>query len=464
MVSWTPRPPRFRWYGEEERQLWKIKVATDNIINGSFGSTHWKWTPNNFSFFESPIGLTLSYQWQSVESLCTAITDLSGNGIPLFLKKCLELLFHRIEDLNETLSKECFLLQMVYIWRICLNLTKIRLPLPTYELPNSTYPVSIHPLAPSFLHLLDTKLAAKFGPDDPTCQVISSLLFIFRSSPQRFKTALQLGYRMTIKVFENRLGPNNNMVLKMWSHFGRVCGRTITLRLEPTESICRQFTTYIKSIGEQVTPKSLCYLSGLAEMAVAESSHRLGNLSQYEVMMPNEGGHHQMEDITRLPSEEERSYQLEDIIMKLRHMVMGKLQVTDKLDDSLAVEVFVYTTKLLALKLNRQFASSYRLRLLDDSIKILRGGGTDCILWASTLSKERLHILAGEKECKELHDEKARLSAIRKAFSIPNFVISSGSRGIARLEGVKLLSKQELKDREDLRKYLDMLCFDVMFF
>ncbi|KAG8664099.1 uncharacterized protein FPOAC1_014068 [Fusarium poae] len=200
VICCQPSPPEFRWSTEEERQLWRIKVATDTIIKGSFGSTSCKWTLDNFSFFASPIGLSLSYEWQSLESLCTAIADMSGSGVQSHGRGSIELLLQRTEGLKETLSPEYFVVQLAYIWRICLNLTKTRLPLPRYTIPDSQHPISIHPLAPSFLYRLDQQMQTNFREGDPARQVISSLLVILRISPHRFKSALKLAYRMSIKV------------------------------------------------------------------------------------------------------------------------------------------------------------------------------------------------------------------------------------------------------------------------
>lgn len=352
---------------------------------------------------------------------------------------------------------------MVYIWRICLNLTKIRLPLPRYKLPNLQYPISIHPLAPSFLQRLERKLATKFGRGDPACEIISSLLFIFRSSPQRFKTALQLAYQINIKVFENILGPNNNMVIKMWSHYGRVCGRTLTLKLESTESICERFTTYIEKVGEQATPQSLCYLSGLAEMAIAESSQNIGNLSQYMAIIPKQGDPSLMEDIIGLPSEKDRPDRLEDIITKLRHMAIAKLQAPGGLKDSLAIDVLVYTTKLLALELYCQLNSSHSLELLDDAIKLLHQEGTDSMFWASTLSKERLRLLVREKQYQKVEDEKLRLSTIRHKFPLVKLIRSSGNRGTTKAENARFLRQEDLLAKKELCRYLEMLYHEVRY-
>ena len=119
--------PEFRWHSYDEKELWRIHIATDNIVRGSFGCARWNWTAESFSYSSPSIGQGISRRWQYLDSLCSAIIDLSAAGVPSYINGSLQVLVSEIVGIACTVERQCFMIQLIWIWKICLNLSKIRL-------------------------------------------------------------------------------------------------------------------------------------------------------------------------------------------------------------------------------------------------------------------------------------------------------------------------------------------------
>ena len=437
--------PEFRWHSYDERELWRIQIATDNIVRGSFGCAKWNWTAESFSYSSPSIGQGISRRWQYLDSLCSAIIDLSTAGVPNYVKGCLQVLFSEVADIARTVERRCFIIQLIWIWKICLNLSKICLPLPRTTIPDGHTSISTNPLPPKLLCMLKQQLATKFGRYDPACQAMSGLLAIFVTAPEKLKSTLDCAYFMTIKAFENVIAVTHPMVLKMWSHYSRVCGQTIVFSIQQMGEVYAHMRTRVHG---KDTPDTMMDLLSLVEMDAAKSSYQLGNFSKYGPMLA--------------PADNGRLKYLEDFVATLREKAKYELEGGFGFNDGMAVEAFLYCTKLLALKLYVNFCRDYSLETLDEAIDLLRHGGTECLISASALSKERLKLLSSGEQRVKNQRERARLFELRNRLPNAKPAGPKKAKEVTKAENARWLRKRRQGAKLEMIEYLENMLDGVM--
>ena len=178
--------------------------------------------------------------------------------------------------------------------------------------------------------MLKQQLAIKFGRYDPAHQVMYGLLAIFLEAPEKLKSTLDCSYFMTIKAFGNVVGVTHPMVLKMWSHYSRVCGQTVVFDIEQMDQVYAHMRTRLHGND---TPDTMFDLLGLVEMDAARESYQLGNLNKYDPLLE--------------PGADEEPKFMEDFAAKLRERAKYELERPFGLNDGMVVEAFIYSTKLL---------------------------------------------------------------------------------------------------------------------
>ncbi|KAF4943720.1 hypothetical protein FGADI_13213 [Fusarium gaditjirri] len=431
--------PEFRWHDNIERELWRIKKATDTIINGSFAPGKDGWIVNHASFIAPPIAMKSFQQWQHLDSQSSAIVALAGMGIDAEVRGSLEELFQNLERLQSLGSHKAIIPQLIYIWRVCLNLFKARLPLPQPKTVDNHSLLSINPLIPALIQRLEVHLTAKFGERDPACEIMAALLTIFRHTPQKFKLALECGYFMTIKRFEAIAGSGHPMVLRMWSNYGRAWGPNAFLGIDRIDDVLQHVNSNV-DYSDETGPHSILSFLNLTEMQVAKESFRLGNLSQYCAMLP-------------YPSHPTR---LEDFALELRKRAMRILQTGEGRGNALILDAFVFATELLALRLFIRLCPQFSLEILDEAIELLARDGPECVIWASRFSKDRLSLLKGRGSPQDLHIEKVRMNHIRRKLPTLQSQTTKLPRAVSTAR-TKDFRKQRRKERYILRGYLQSM-------
>ncbi|CVL07298.1 uncharacterized protein FMAN_16244 [Fusarium mangiferae] len=432
--------PEFRWHDNIERELWRFKNATDTIINGSFASGKDGWIANHVSFIAPSIGMDSFQQWEHLNSQSSAIVALTGMGIDAEVRGSIEELFQNLERLQSFQNRKAIIPQLIYIWRVCLNLFKARLPLPQPKTGESHSILSINPLVPALIQRLEVHLTAKFGRKDPACEIMAALLTIFRHTPQKFKLALECGYFMTIKRFEAIAGSGHPMVLRMWSNYGRAWGPNAFFDIDRIGEVLQHINSYVDYSDVETGPQSILSFLNLTEMQVAKESFELGNLSQYCAMLP-------------YPSHPTR---LEDFALELRKRAMRILQTGDDRSNALILDAFVFVTELLALRLFVRLCPQFSLEILDEAIELLQKGGPGCVVWASRFSKDRLSLLKGRGSLEDFHIEKVRMNHIRRKLPTLQSQITKLPRAVSTAR-TREFRKQRREERYILRGYLQSM-------
>ncbi|RSL68858.1 hypothetical protein CEP53_002427 [Fusarium sp. AF-6] len=185
--------PEFRWSDNMEQQLWKMQIAIDTIIKGSFGSTNEKWESDGITITAPTSVLDNSQNWQRLNSQCSAFVALSGVGLHRHLRAALQQLMQDTKEVKSVFSPKAFIFQLIYMWKMCLELLKPRLPLPRLKTADGQSHLSLNPIVPTFVDQWEKRLAKKLGKRDPTCDIMAALLAIFRSSPEKLKMGLEHG-------------------------------------------------------------------------------------------------------------------------------------------------------------------------------------------------------------------------------------------------------------------------------
>ncbi|KAJ0134241.1 Serine-threonine kinase receptor-associated protein [Fusarium oxysporum f. sp. albedinis] len=432
--------PEFLWHDDIERELWRIKSATDTIINGSFASGKDVWRADHASFIAPSINMDSFQQWQHLESQSSAIVALTGMGVDAEVRGSLEELFRNIESLKGFRNRKAFIPQLIYMWRVCLNLFKVRLPLPRPKIAGSHSMLSINPITPALIQRLEVRLTANFEKADPACEILAALLTIFRHTPQKFKSALECGYFMTIRGFETIAGSGHPMVLRMWSHYSRAWGPKSFLDIDRIGEALQHINSYVDYSGVETEPQSILSFLNLTEMQVVKESVKLGNLSQYCAMLP----------YSPHPT------RLEDFALELRKRAMGSLQTVKYRDNALIFDAFVFATELLALRLFVRLCPEFSLEILDEAIELLQKGGTECAIWASRFSKDRLLLLKDRGSPEDFHVEKVRMNHIRRKLPTLLSQITKLPRAVSTAR-TREFRGQRREERYILRAYLQSM-------
>ncbi|KAH7216986.1 uncharacterized protein BKA55DRAFT_585251 [Fusarium redolens] len=433
--------PEFRWHADIERELWRIKAATDTIIYGSFGSGKERWIADKVSLIAPSSHLDNSQQWIHLESQCSAIVALAETGIHAQVRGSLEQLFQTVERLKSTIKPNSFIPQLVCIWRVCLNLFKARLPLPRLTSADGLRVLlSINPLAPRFIQKLEDHLTSTFGKRNPICEIMAALLAIFRHTPDKFKLALECGYFMTIKGFEGIVGNYHPVVLRMWSHYSRVWGRNVFYDVDKIDEAFQHINWQLHESLVQDVPESIPILLSFTEMSFAKESAKLGNLSQYYALMPYSS----------------RPTRLEDFALELRQRAMVILQNFGGLSDGAILDAFVFSTDLLALRLFVRLNPDFSLEILNEAIQLLQQGGTECLIWASKFSKDRLKLLETKEKADDFYAEKVRMTSIRSKLPTvkPELAKPAGS---VSTERTRFLRARRRKGTDKMVEYLQSM-------
>ncbi|KAJ3467774.1 hypothetical protein MRS44_005338 [Fusarium solani] len=444
--------PEFRWSDNLEQQLWKMQIAIDTIIKGSFGSANEdeKWTSDKITLTVPSTELNHSRRWQHLNSQCTAFVALSGVGLYAQLRAALEQLKQDVKGLNMSLKPNTFLFQLIYMWRMCLELLKARLHLPRIRTADGQSNLSLNPLVPTFLGQWEKHLAEILGSRDPTCEIMAALLTIFRRSPERLKMGLERGYCMTIKGLERIVGSNNGIVLRMWSHYIKSSGEEDMFieggQGDKLSKMFRHISLHADQSYGPCSPEAISILHGYTEMILTKTTIDAGNLNSYHPVLPR----------TSNPT------RLEDFAVEVRQRAKSSLEASSGLDyDLVAVEAYIFSTELLAKRLYQRANPLFSLELLDEAIDLLEHGNTECLIWAAMLSKTRVRLLGNKKDPKRCNLEKnrmveirARLPMIRPAYHQPfDWVGTSGRTRFLRER------RQTARDEmiEDLWSMLDDL-------
>ncbi|KAF5563828.1 hypothetical protein FNAPI_2438 [Fusarium napiforme] len=432
--------PEFRWHDDIERELWRIKSATDTIINASFAPGKDGWIADRVSFIAPSIGMDSFQQWQHLDSQSSAIVALTGMGVDAEIRGSLEELFHNLESLQGLKNRKAIIPQLIYIWRVCLNLFKARLPLPRPKTADSHSIISINPLTPALIQRLEGHLTAKFGRKDPACEIMNALLTIFRHTPQKFKLALECGYFITIKKFEAIAGSGHPMVLRMWSNYSRAWGPNTFLDIDRIREMLQHINSCVDYSDVETGPQSILSFLNLTEMQVAKESFELGNLSQYCAMLPYAS----------------HPTRLEDFALELRKRTMRILQTGDDRGNAFILDAFVFATELLALRLFVRLCPEFSLEILDEAIELLQKGGTECVIWASRFSKDRLSLLKGRGSPEDFHIEKVRMNHIRRKLPTLRSQITKLPRAVSTAR-TREFRAQRREERYILRGYLQSM-------
>lgn len=384
-----------------------MQIAIDTIIMGSFGSESEKWTSDKIKLAAPSPVLDKSLKWQRLNSQCSAFVVLSGIELYAHLKPALEQLMQDADEINMAISPKAFLLQLVYMWRICLGLLNARLHLPRVKTANGQSTISLNPIVPTLVDKWGKQLVKKLGQHDPTCDIMSALIAIFKQSPEKLKMALKRGYYMTIRSLAGVVGCNHGIVLTMWSHYVKSVGQDDIFTADSEGDRMDEVFRHVRSHADQLygpcSPEAISILHSYTEMMVIRTTAQVGNLNSYHPVSPR----------TSNPT------RVEDFALEVRRRAESNLQASVSSDyDPVAVEAYAFSTSLLAKRLYRKTHRFFSLELLHEAIDLLWYGNNECLIWASMLSKDRVMLLGDNKNTGPENPEKDRMIDIRARLPI----------------------------------------------
>lgn len=429
-----------------------MQIAIDTIIKCSFGSANEneKWTSDQITLTAPSTELNDSRRWQHINSQCSAFVALSGIGLYAQLRAALKQLNKDVKRLDIFLKPKAFLFQLIYMWRMCLELLKARLHLPRVQTVDGQSKLSLNPLVPTFLAQWEEHLAQTLGSRDPACDIMAALLTIFRRSPGRLKMGLERGYFMTIKGLERIVGSNNGIVLRMFSHYIKSSSQDDMFIEGGQGDKLSEMFRYISLHADQsygpCSPDAISILHGYTKIVLAKTTIVAGNLNSYNPVLPR----------TSSPT------RVEDFAMEVRQRAKSNLQASGGSDyDLMAVEAYVFSTELLAKRLYHKANPLFSLELLDEAIDLLKHGNVECLIWAAMFAKTRARLLGNKKSQRRSSPEKhlmleirSRLPKVQPEYHQPfDWVGASGRTLFLRQR------RQTARDEmiEDLRSMLDDL-------
>lgn len=135
---------------------------------------------------------------------------------------------------------------------------------------------------------------------------------------------------------------------------------------------------------------------------------------------------------------------------------MGSLQTVKYRDNALILDAFVFAIELLALRLFVRLCPEFSLEILDEAIELLQKGGTECVIWASRFSKDRLLLLKDRGSPEDFHVEKVRMNHTRRKLPTLRSQITKLPRAVSTAR-TREFRGQRREERYILRAYLQSM-------
>ena len=369
---------------EADGTLCSILISTGHIIEKSFGRRDGAWAVDAIGFVP-PCGSTdRSELWKKLISQADAIGSLSDIGLYGQVQSALGDLFERCTEVFQTYEPS----MAVFLWPMCLALLKIRLMKISRCVGSDGTRRAYSPLPWLFLGRARACLQSRLGAKSDPIMLVTALFYALQGEPGNFKRVLQVAYHKSVDTIIRIVGDRHPLSLATWA------AHSPHWKCEPhalDRAVYKHYSHLLSTIRHA---PSAVQQGGIPDIALLHDCSRLmyigivrvyGKLGNYRPLPP---------DPIWLEGE---TPPFEHVLFELHRRAIefcGRFAGTSS---GVAVRALVFSTDALVAIHSDMMYEHFILRILDNTIEVLRGGDLECCIWAAQFSKRRMLLLKPPK-------------------------------------------------------------------